>query len=358
MNDSQMLNAIADLSCEFGVEGYVRGGGGNTSCKNASTLWIKPSGVSLCDMTTDKFIAVSREKLDKLYTTAFPADDKGREAEVQAFLSGTLLPTSKGRPSVETPLHNSFPQRFVVHTHPALVNGMTCGANGAEACARLFPDALWVPFIEPGYTLSMQVRQHMQEYEKKNGKAPEMLFLGNHGVFIAHDDAQGVRALYERVMATLESEVKKAGFWGEPQRKAAPDADAVASVRDKAKAAMGDDANDIAFSGWFQVPEGALSPDHIVYCKAYMYQGDASETSLAAYKKQYGYWPRVIATGDGVFGFGSSRKVADLAVELAWDAAKVVHYTQAFGGVRYLEKRFVDFIEGWEVESYRQKQAQ
>lgn len=357
MNESHLLSAIADLSREFGGEGYVRGGGGNTSCKNASTLWIKPSGVALCDMSADKFIAVSRDKLDAMYMAQFPADEKGRETEVQSFLAQALLPESKGRPSVETPLHNSFPQRFVVHTHPALVNGMTCAAGGAETCARLFPDALWVPFIEPGYTLSMKVREHMRQYETKNGKAPEMLFLGNHGLFIAHDEIHGVRALYERVMAALEAEVKKAGFWGEPQRKAMPDADAVASLRDKAKAAMGGDANDVAFSGWFQVPAGALTPDHIVYCKASMYQGDASAESLNAFRGQYGYWPRVIATNAGVFGLGSSRKVADLALELAWDAAKVVRYAQAFGGVQYLEKRFVDFIEGWEVESYRQKQA-
>ena len=37
---------------------YVRGGGGNTSCKDAATLWVKPSGTTLAGMTPDTFVAV------------------------------------------------------------------------------------------------------------------------------------------------------------------------------------------------------------------------------------------------------------------------------------------------------------
>ena len=47
-----------------------------------------------------------------------------------------------GRPSVEAPLHNILDTRFVVHTHPPLVNGLTSAKDGESVAKRLFPDAL------------------------------------------------------------------------------------------------------------------------------------------------------------------------------------------------------------------------
>lgn len=41
------LQTITALSHEFGTADYVKGGGGNTSCKDETTLWVKPSGTTL-----------------------------------------------------------------------------------------------------------------------------------------------------------------------------------------------------------------------------------------------------------------------------------------------------------------------
>lgn len=356
MTDLELLKNIAELSVEFGDARYVRGGGGNTSCKNDSTLWVKPSGLALSDMTTDNFVALSRARVNELYDTTFPADDKGRESAVKDFMETTIVPGSTGRPSVEAPLHNAFPQRFVVHTHPALVNAMTCGNDGEKACAELFPDALWVSFVEPGYTLSMVIRREMMAYEKARGKPAEMLFLGNHGVFIAHDDPDGIRRLYREAMDKIGAVVKQAGYLSEPNIKAAPARATIEHDLAGARAAMGDNAREAAISGWFATPDGAISPDHIVYCKSYTYKGAVDAEKLAAYQTARGYWPRVVETPNAVYGLGPSRKVADLALEMAWDGALIAHYAHAFGGVKYLEPKYVAFIEGWEVESYRQQQ--
>ena len=62
-------------------------------------------------------------------------------------------------------------------------------------------------------------------------------------------------------------------------------------------------------------------------------------------------------TASGVFGVGNSQKNADLALELAQDGALIVKLAQAFGGIEYLDKAAGDFIENWEVESYRRKQV-
>ena len=44
MSKMNEMDVIVELSHEFGGPAYVKGGGGNTSVKNESTLWVKPSG--------------------------------------------------------------------------------------------------------------------------------------------------------------------------------------------------------------------------------------------------------------------------------------------------------------------------
>ncbi|MDR1611692.1 MAG: class II aldolase/adducin family protein [Planctomycetota bacterium] len=357
MPETDMLRIIADLSREFGDDRYVRGGGGNTSCKDEKTLWVKPSGLSLLDMTPDRFVAMSRDRLGELYAQRFPGDDSGRESAVARFVASAVLPDSKGRPSVEAPLHNSFPQRYVVHTHPPPVNGMTCGRDGEAACARLFPDALWVPFVEPGYTLAKVVREEMRKCRELNGRVPDKVFLGNHGMFIAHDEADGIRAIFKEVAGKIGEVVGAAGREGEPKVRQLSDASAVEAAAAKVAAVLGDEAKGKTVSGWFKVPAGAISPDHIVYARSYPYAGELTAAGLEKYRAERGYWPRIVALKDAVLAFGSSDKAAGLAMELAWDGAMVERYAEAFGGVKYLDERFVAFIENWEVESYRQKQS-
>lgn len=357
MIDKQLLETVSELSHEFGTAAYVRGGGGNTSCKNETDLYIKPSGLTLGEMTPERFIGLSRDMIERMFQEPFSNDAAEREAQVVAYMAETLLPGSKGRPSVEAPLHNCFPQRFVIHTHPAIVNGMTCGRNGARACGELFPQALWLPPDDPGYQTSKRVRAALEKYAAEKGNYPEMLFLANHGLFIAHDDAEGVRRLYRQAVEKISEVVSRAGKAGDPARGAMPAPDVVERTVAVFREIIGSEASCFVSSGRFALPAGALSPDHIVYCKAALYEGDASPDSLRVFKEKHGYWPRVIATPDAVYGIGSSQKVADLALELAWDGALVVRYAEAFGGAVYLEQRLVDFIENWEVESYRQRMA-
>lgn len=355
MDKNQLLVVISGLSQEFGHETYVRGGGGNTSCKTENDLYIKPSGITLMEMVPEKFLGLDRKKLHGLFDAAFPADVNAREKAVVEFVAGTVLPGHSGRPSVEAPLHNCFPQTYVVHTHPALVNGLACGKNGAEICARLFPGAMWLPVIEPGYTIGMKVYQEMAKYTEKHGRAPSILFLANHGIFIAGDSAEEIRALYRDVMEKLGAEVTKAGLSGEEKPGPDPDRTKAEKVARDLRQFMGDDAACWSVRGRFPIYEGALTPDHIVYCRAVMYDGDGSKESLAAYRDKYGFWPKVVGLPDMILGFGANQRSADLASELAYDAANVVRYAGAFGGVRFLDQAFVDFIQNWEVESYRQK---
>ena len=356
MNKTELLKTITELSHEFGTPDYVRGGGGNTSCKTADTLWVKPSGTTLAGLQPETFVAMDRAALGKLFGLAIPAEPAAREALVKDVMAAAVKPGQTARPSVEAPLHDVLNGTFVVHVHPALVNGLTCAKGGAAACARLFPDALWIPYIDPGYTLCMDVRRRVLDFTAQTGRPPALLILENHGIFVTADTPADIRSLYRRVMDVLRAEYAAAGI--ATVLPVAPPAlpDVVARVADQLRDSLSSHATGIAYAGRFAVVNGPLSPDHIVYAKSYPFQGEPVRPAIEAFRQRHGYAPMIVATPIGVFGVGASQKKAELALELAQDAALVAQLTGAFGGVQFMSDRAREFIEHWEVESYRAKQ--
>lgn len=350
-----LLETITRLSHEFGSADFVKGGGGNTSAKTAETLYVKPSGVTLAGLTPAGFVAMDRAKLGLLFTAEPPREPSARETLVKEMMAASVLPGFTGRPSVEAPLHDTFRATYVVHTHPATVNGLTCAVNGEAACRELFPGALWMDYIDPGYTLCMAVRAAIQDYEKKNGAEPRLVFLKNHGVFIAGDTAEEIRERYRAVMDTLAGVYAKAGISPALAVPPPPSDDETKIIIEKLRQAGGAETAGVAVSGPFRVAADAISPDHIVYAKSFPWTGEISAAAFQEYKARRGYAPRVYTCASAVFGLGPTQKTADLALEFAQDGALVEQMANAFGGIRYLDEKARLFIENWEVESYRQK---
>lgn len=351
-----ILQTITNLSHEFGTSQYVCGGGGNTSCKDDQTLWVKPSGTTLATLTPDSFVAIDRGKLSQLYQLEPPDDPSKREALVKRIMEQAVLANTPGRASVEAPLHDSLQARYVVHTHPAVVNGMTCSKHGAKVCKRLFPQALWLDYIDPGYTLCMQVRKEIEHYRNHNGSEPAMIFLKNHGVFVSADNPEDVHRLYLEIMSKLKSEYESRGIALELEIEPFPEEDKLTVAMDAIRQAFQNSELSISASGFFAYAVGPISPDHIVYSKSYPYTGQPTVETIQAFKAAHGYLPQVIAFNHLVFGVTTSEKGAKLALELAKDGALVQQFAQAFGGIEYLTDDARMFIENWEVETYRKKQ--
>ncbi len=349
----KILETITALSHEFGTTDYVKGGGGNTSCKDADTLWVKPSGTTLGGLKPETFVALDREKVDVLYATETPTERTGREALVKEVMENALKEGSTGRASVEAPLHNVFSATYVVHTHPALVNGMTCAQNGKAACARLFPDALWIDYIDAGYTLCMKARDLFKQFETENGREPNIIFLENHGVFVAGNSVEEIRAAYALVMDTLRAEYGRAGV---SMELAVAEKGDTSATEAELTQWIGADAAAVKSCGTFDVAAGPITPDHIVYSKSVPLVGGLSKEAVDSYKANNGYFPRVIVVFDAVLSVGASERVADLALILAQDGALVQQLTEAFGGVQFMTDDAREFIENWEVEAYRAKQ--
>jgi len=347
------LQRIVELSHAFGSDDYVKGGGGNTSVKNETTLWVKPSGTTLSGLTEETFVAMNREKINELYAVESPASASDREELVKNRMAAAVE-NDAGRPSVEAPLHNVFDSIFVVHTHPATVNGLTCAVEGEAASKRLFPDALWVEYIDPGYTLCMEVRERIEAYKATNGNEPALLILKNHGIFIAADTPEEIHALYGRVMDALKAEYAAAEI---PLTLDVPQGSEESEVAQQIQTLFGDDAAFIASSGMFTYAPGPITPDHLVYSKAFPYLGILDKAGAETYSTERGYAPKVVVSGDRVYGIGTSQKNADLALELAQDGALLMQLAEAFGGINYMTDAEREFIENWEVEAYRQKQV-
>lgn len=353
----EILKTITELSHTFGTVEYVKAGGGNTSCKTGDTLWVKPSGTTLAGLKPETFVAMDRAVLSRLYAAQAPAEPAAREDLVKNMMAAAVKPETPGRASVEAPLHDSISTRYVVHTHPAAVNGLTCAVGGRAAAARLFPDALWVPYTDPGYTLCMAVRAAIQLYKAECGVEPSLMFLESHGVFVAGDTEAEICGTYARVMDTLKKEYAELGVATEVDMGAAPSEAQVAGWRQVLADGLGAEAGGVVASGRFDVGSGPISPDHIVYAKSYPFEGVLTADNLRAFKAVRGYAPRVVVTDHAVLGVGANEKTARLALELALDGALVKQLARAFGGLQFLSDVSRGFIENWEVESYRAKQA-
>ena len=359
------LETITALSVKYGSDpAYVLAGGGNTSVKDEKYLYVKPSGVALAKIKPENFVKMERALIEKIFTHDMPSDVAQREAIAKEFMMAAVCPESSGRPSVEAPLHELIPFRYVVHLHPALVNGMTCAENGAKACAELFPDALWIAYVDPGYTLSRKVADEMAAYKKARGTDPKVIFLQNHGVFAGADTDTEINAIYDNIMSTLKAAYARAEVAVELKR-SEPDFEASKLIAPKLRTILGAGEGEaiqrkfITWAGEFEVTDGPLSPDHIVYAKSFpMVSEDPKKEDVDAYVKANGFKPLVVSVpGKGVFCAGDTLKGASTVAALAADAGLVKQLAAAFGGPHYLSDRDRLFIENWEVESYRRAQA-
>jgi len=377
------LARLVLISRRFGGDpAWVLAGGGNTSWKTADRLYVKASGFALGSIDESGFCEMDRAHLDAIWEKTYPADSAAREKEALADLMAARVPGETKRPSVETLLHGFFPQAFVVHTHPAIVNGLTCGQGGEAAFRRLFGgDGIWVPLVDPGYILAKTVSGIFAEFKKLKGRAPAFMFMQNHGLLVAGESPEEVEALSDSIIAKLKAEIASPGtkagagaVIAEPdERAAAVDAGAIAEFQAALRALAGAEAAILhradrmivgfaASSAAFAPLSRPFSPDHIVYAGHEYLRVDGVEAlqpAWADYLKRNGKAPRIVlAKNIGAFAIGqgsreSAVQAASRALELFADSCKVAVYSLAFGGPSPMSPESVAFIRNWEVEQYR-----
>ena len=196
------MKELVEFSRKYGSDPeLVLAGGGNTSMKENGVLYVKGSGCSLSTIQAENFVAMDLEKLLAVLKKEYPASDREREAMFLADVSAAKLPgEEQKRPSVEALLHALFPQRYVLHLHPALVNGLTCGIAGEKTARELFPSAIWVNACKPGYTLAKLLSDQI-------GPDTDPVLLQNHGVFYAAETPEELEKLLQGMMDVLKAQL-------------------------------------------------------------------------------------------------------------------------------------------------------
>lgn len=365
-----ILEQLVNFSNLYGSnEELVLAGGGNTSAKDGDVMYIKGSGTSLSTITAEGFVKMSREKIAEIFTKVYPDNDKEREALCLADIMASRLPGEEGkRPSVETTLHSLFPHRFVLHLHPALVNGVTCAEDGQKWAQELFGSrVLWVEPCKPGYTLAKLCYNEMESYKEKNGKDCDILLLANHGIFVADDTVEGLENKLFSVMSKLREKIVE-----EPDLSVGEfDGDKAQIIFNEFCDIFGEDSV-ITFEPSalslkyaqseesFEEIKNPFNPDQIVYCKlspVYIEKKEDIKVKTEEYKNKYGFLPKIFFVKDcGMLAVDFSPKGSETAAALFNDAMKICTYSKSFGGARPMTTDLIDFIVNWEAESYRSKQ--
>ena len=385
----QVEDLIA-ISRKFGQDSrFVIAGGGNTSYKDENRLWVKASGHALATITEDGFAVLDRALLNEMGEKAYNEDTAIREEQVKNDLSVACI-TKDRRPSVETSLHNCMGFAFVVHLHPTLVNGLMCSVNAEAACKEIFPDALYIEYTDPGYTLFKKVYDRIKAYKAEKGKEPQVIFLQNHGIFVGGDTTAEIEGIYSEVLGKLEAKVAAL-----PEGDTAVSetvTDVVPAIRQMlsrsgrgfktlkvTKNALVDffidgcsvtstgSVTDCPGKSGFDKIAKPFTPDIIVYCKSsYIFieaESDEeilkqAEEEIEAFVSGKGYTPKVLLIkGIGLIAVGDSSRNAQIITDVFTDAMKIAFYAQSFGGEHPMERAWIDFIDNWEVENYRRKVA-
>lgn len=181
---------------------YVIIGEGNTSYRvDDNVFWVKASGQMMHNIGEDGFVSMYIDKVLALFDDP-PGDIDAMKTAAQA---AKVDVKSEVRPSVEATFHAMLLAecnvKYIGHSHPQAVNSLMCSTRAEQfARHRLFPDeavlcgpeSVYVPYIDPGLPLAVGIRDGVRDYMDKNGEAPKVVLLANHGLIALGQTTQEV----------------------------------------------------------------------------------------------------------------------------------------------------------------------
>jgi rhamnose utilization protein RhaD (predicted bifunctional aldolase and dehydrogenase)/NAD(P)-dependent dehydrogenase (short-subunit alcohol dehydrogenase family) len=391
-SDSPMITLVK-LSHFYGANpDFILAGGGNTSVKNNDRLFVKGSGTSLANITEEGFVELDRKPLQDLLDGEVPKDIDEREARFKTVIMGARLHPERGqRPSVEAVLHHLLPGKFVVHSHATLANALTCCTHGEAIAKEIFGEKIiWIPYVDPGFLLAKTLYWALKDYQKKTGREkPVAVFMQNHGLIVSGDTPDEIIKATDEVIHTIQARLDKTpgefvfGEWTQKDEATtrklvsiiAPALRGLLAREESLKVVTFDNSKTIidligGGEGKGIATGGPLTPDQIVYCKAFpmWFEATGSETTeelvaklgqaVVEHEQKTGFPPHVVLVKDlGIFAVGDDFTAAHIVRLVYTDAVKVMSGAKRLGGVKYMGNREREFIEHWEVESYRRKVA-
>jgi rhamnose utilization protein RhaD (predicted bifunctional aldolase and dehydrogenase)/NAD(P)-dependent dehydrogenase (short-subunit alcohol dehydrogenase family) len=374
------LADLIEISRLYGADKrFVIAGGGNTAYKNADKMWVKASGSSLATIGEDGFAVLDRSRLTVLSERSYSADSATREEQVKNDLTAACISTGK-RPSVEASMHNAIGYAFVVHTHPTVVNALMCAQNAEQKLRELFgAKSLFIPYTDPGYVLFKNVESAIKAYHGEHGEEPKVIWLQNHGIFVAADSIAEIRSIYAHLTETLERALESIAPQPAATAATAPElapelvlpalrmmlsASTLKTLKLRTNALIRHYADHPANQADIARP---FTPDAIVYCKSNSIVINAAtpeailaeaHQAILPFVAAHGYSPKVLLIkGVGLVAVGDTAADCEIILDVFADAMQTAFWTRAFGGPHPMTQAQIDFIDNWEVENYRRSVA-
>jgi len=360
---------LIEISRFYGKDSsFLLAGGGNTSFKDDSYLYVKASGFKLASIGEDGFVKLDRNALNRIWEKEYPADVDLREKQALQDLMDSRASGETKRPSVESLLHAVLPQKYVIHTHPTIVNGLTCSKNGRYIAEKLFNTrCMWISSVNPGYILAKLIKTQLAERKKKYKSLPDIILIENHGMFVGAETTREIKTIHNFVIGTLKKQiVREPDFSLVPVSKAEmekiygqlknypafKDKYITFEYNTEISAAVKDSAS-------FQKVRYPYTPDHILYAGPEMlFVADLNsiEQDIDQYRQRNECYPKVIAVKmTGVLALGNGEDSSRVTMLFFLNALKIAVYTESFGGYKFMDKEQIDFIKNWEVEKFRSK---
>ena len=129
-----------------------------------------------------------------------------------AYLGRCQIDPSMPRASIETLLHAFVPYPHVDHTHPDSIGAIVGTVDGERLAQECFgADAVWIPYIRPGFALSKLVADAVAAHPEAT-----VVLLAKHGLVTWGETAE------ESYAATLDAINRAAAFVAERTAGEAP----------------------------------------------------------------------------------------------------------------------------------------
>lgn len=363
------IKELVKISRFYGKDpGFLLAGGGNTSYKDDSYLYVKASGFKLASIGKDGFVKLERNALNRIWEKEYPADVDLREKQALKDLMDSRARGETKRPSVESLLHAVLPQKYVIHTHPTIVNGLTCSKNGRQIAEKLFNTrCMWIPSVNPGYILAKLIKTQLAEHEKKYKSLPDIILLENHGMFVGAETTREIKTIHNYVIGTLKKHIIREPDFSltrinkEVMEKVCRRIKNYSAFKDKyiTFEYNTEISTTVKDSASFEKVHSSYTPDHTVYAgpeMLFVEDPKSIEQDIDQYRERNDCYPKVIAVKMiGVFALGDRENSSYITMLFFLDALKIAVYSESFGGYKFMDKEQIDFIKNWEVEKFRSK---
>lgn len=340
--DQAERDALNRLSAAIGADRLrTQAGGGNTSIKLGDVLWIKASGCWLAEaLDREIMVPVDLPRLRQALAEARPETEQGHLFTLTDLNPGGL------RPSIETTVHASMPQRVVAHIH-CVETIARAVQDGFEGTLRPLVEGLGlsfaaIPYCRPGLPLAQAIMA---------APVSDVLVLQNHGLVVAGADVAEVSSRLDTVCGALSVPPRTTETADVGRLAAMAEGSGYRLPADPATHGLALDPASIALARG-----GSLYPDHVIFLGPGVVVADsiAEGRAVRPFPGQDRPPTMIVLPGRGVLLDAHSGASADA---LALCLADVLARLPADARLTRLDAAQEDALLNWEAEAYRQAMA-